>query len=82
MPTLLHHSTGRDQALPRDARASGFRVYLAERVVVLHYDSLDPAGEQLLATAIQLVRLLARLAATSGGVLDEREQIRDGLART
>jgi len=73
--------TPTNEALPRDARASGFRVYLAERLVVLHYDRLDPAGEQLLATAIQVVRLLARLAATSGGALDEREQIRDGLAR-
>jgi hypothetical protein len=69
------------EALPRDARASGFRVYLAERVVVLYYDRLDPAGEQLLATAVQVVRLLARLAATSGGALDEREHIRDGFSR-
>lgn len=69
------------EALPRDARAAGFRVYLAERVVVLYYDRLDPGGEQLLATAIQVVRLLARLTATSGGALDERDQIRDGIAR-
>lgn len=68
-------------ALPRDARASGFRVYLADRVVVLYYDRSDPAGEQLLVTAVQVARLLARLAATSGGALDEREQIRDGIAR-
>jgi hypothetical protein len=69
------------EALPRDARAAGFRVYLAERVVVLYYDRSDPAGEQLLVTAVQVARLLARLAATSGGSLDEREQIRDGIGR-
>ena len=59
------------EALPRDARVAGFRVYLAERVVVLCYDRLDPAAEQPLVTAVQVVRLLARLAATSGGSLDE-----------
>jgi hypothetical protein len=69
------------EALPRDARVAGFRVYLAERVVVLCYDRMDPAAEQLLVTAVQVVRLLARLAATSGGSLDECEQIRDGITR-
>ena len=69
------------EALPRDARAAGFRVYPSERVVVLHYDRSEAAGEQLLVTAVQVVRLLARLAATSGGALDEREQIRDGITR-
>lgn len=68
-------------ALPRDAKAIGFRVYLAERVVVLHYDRGSAGAEQLLATAVQVARLLARLSATSGGTLAEREQIRDGIAR-
>jgi hypothetical protein len=68
-------------ALPRDAKAIGFRVYLAERVVVLHYDRGGAGAEQLLATAVQVARLLARLSATSGGTLVEREQIRDGIAR-
>jgi hypothetical protein len=68
------------EALPRDAQAAGFRVYLAERVVVLHHDH-SPVTEQLLVTAVQVARLLARLAATSGGSLDEREQVRDGIGR-
>ena len=67
-------------ALPRDAQAAGFRIYLAERVVVLHHDH-SGVTEQLLVTAVQVARLLARLAATSGGALDEREQIRDGIGR-
>lgn len=69
------------EALPRDAQAGGFRVYIAERIVVLHYDRSGPAAEQQLVTAVQVVRLLAKLAATSGGSLDEREQIRDGIGR-
>jgi hypothetical protein len=69
------------EALPRDAKAVGFRVYLAERVVVLYYDRSGPGAEQLLVTAVQVARLLARLAATSAGSLDEREQIRDGIGR-
>lgn len=68
-------------ALPRDARVVGFRVYLAERVVVLHYDRSAAGAEQLLATAVQVARLLARLSATSEGTLVEREQIRAGIAR-
>jgi hypothetical protein len=69
------------EAMPRDAQAIGFRVYLAERVVVLCYDRSGPGAEQLLATAVQVTRLLARLAATSGGSLDERAQFRDGIGR-
>ena len=49
--------------------------------MVLHYDRGDAGAEQLLATAVQVARLLARLSATSGGTLVEREQIRDGIAR-
>jgi hypothetical protein len=68
-------------ALPRDAKALGFRIYLAERVVALHYDRGAPGAEQLLATAVQVARLLARLSATCEGTLQEREQIRDGITR-
>lgn len=68
------------EALPRDAQAAGFRVYLTERVVVLHHDH-SPVTEQLLVTAVQVARLLARMTATSSGSLDEREQIRDGIGR-
>ncbi len=68
-------------ALPRDARAVGFRIYLAERVVVLHYDRSSAGGEQMLAAAIQVARLLARLSATGGDSLVEQEQIRDATAR-
>jgi len=69
------------EALPRDAQAVGFRVYLAERVVVLHYDRVGAGAEQLLAAAVQVARLLARLSATCEGTLVEREQIRESLAR-
>lgn len=73
--------TENPEALPRDAQAAGFRVYLAERVVVLYYDRTGPGAEQILVTAVQVARLLARLSATSAGSLDEREQIRDGIGR-
>ncbi len=69
------------EALPRDAQATGFRIYHAQRVVVLHYDRSAPGAQQLLATAVQVTRLLAKLAATSSGSLDEREQIRDCMGR-
>jgi hypothetical protein len=69
------------EALPRDAQATGFRIYQAERVVALYYDRSGPDAQQLLATAVQVTRLLAKLAATSVGSLDEREQIRDGIGR-
>jgi hypothetical protein len=67
--------------LPRDAEAAGFRVYYAERLVVLHHDRTDPAAPQRLAIAVQVARLLARLAATSSGSLAERDQLRAGIAR-
>jgi hypothetical protein len=69
------------EALPRDAQATGFRIYHAQRVVVLHYDRSAPGAQQLLATAVQVTRMLAKLAATSSGSLDEREQIRDCMGR-
>ena len=68
-------------ALPRDAQAAGFRVYYAERLIVLHYDRTDPAASQQLAVAVQVARLLAKMAATSGGSLAERDQLRDGISR-
>jgi len=68
-------------ALPRDAKAVGFRIYLAERVVVLHYDRGSAGAEQLLVAAVQVARMLARLAATSGETLVDREQIRAAIAR-
>ncbi len=75
---LLAQST---DALPRDAQAAGFRVYFSERVVVLHYDRGAPTAEQQLVIAVQVARLLAKLDATSGGSLAERDQIRDGIGR-
>ena len=69
------------EALPRDAQAAGFRIYHAQRVVALHYDRSAPGAQQLLATAVQVTRLLAKLDATSSGSLDEREQIRDCMGR-
>jgi hypothetical protein len=68
-------------ALPRDARTTGFRVYLAERIVVLHYDRNGAAADQQLAVAVQVARMLAKLAATSSGTLAERDQIRESMAR-
>ena len=67
--------------LPRDAQAAGFRVYFSERIVVLHYDRGAPSAEQQLVIAVQVARLLAKLDATSGGSLAERDQIRDGIGR-
>jgi hypothetical protein len=67
--------------LPRDAEAAGFRVYFAERLVVLHHDRSDPGAPQLLAVAVQAARLLAKLAATSTGSLAELDQLRVGLSQ-
>lgn len=69
------------EALPRDAQAAGFRVYFGERLVVMHYDRADPAASQQLAVAVQVSRVLARLSATSGGSLAERDEIRSGVSR-
>jgi hypothetical protein len=69
------------EALPKDAQATGFRVYLAERIVVLHHDRCGAMAEQQLAIAVQVARLLAKLAATSRGSLTERDQIRTGIGR-
>ena len=68
-------------ALPRDAAGAGFRVYFAERLVVLHYDRGAAGADQQLVIAIQVARLFAKLAATSGGALEERDQIRDSINR-
>jgi hypothetical protein len=70
-----------EAALPRDARALGFRVYLTQRVVALRYDRTAPDAEQSLAIALQITRLLARLDATEGGELADREQIKDSISR-
>lgn len=69
------------EALPRDAQAGGFRIYFAERLVVLHHDRSGPGADQRLGVAIQVARLLGKLAATSNGSLDERDQVRDHLNR-
>ena len=53
----------------------------AERLVVLLYDRTADAADQHLAIAVQVARLLAKLAATSGGSLAERDQLRDGIGR-
>jgi hypothetical protein len=50
-------------ALPKDARPLGFRVYLEESVVVLHYNNANGEAGVSLATAVQVARHLAQLAA-------------------
>jgi hypothetical protein len=67
--------------LPRDAEACGFRVYWGERLVVLHHDRSDASASQMLAVAVQVARLLARLAASSTGSLAEREQLKVACGR-
>lgn len=49
--------------------------------MVLHYDRGGAAAEQLLVAAVQVARMLARLSATSGDTMVDREQIREGITR-
>jgi len=68
-------------ALPRDAEATGFRVYYAERLVVLHHDRTETGAAERLGVAVQVARILARLAASSSGSLAERDQLRAAIAK-
>jgi hypothetical protein len=74
---LAEHSA----ALPRDAEAAGFRVYYSERLVVIQHDRTDPAANERLGVAVQVVRLLARHNASSPGSLAERDQLRTAIAK-
>ena len=52
-------------ALPKDAEELGFRAYWDERAVVLHHDPDRPDSGTLLATALQVARMFAQLAAAA-----------------
>lgn len=52
-------------ALPKDAEELGFRAYWDERAVVLHHDPDRPDSGTLLATALQVARMFAHLAAAA-----------------
>jgi hypothetical protein len=71
----------RAELLPRDAQAAGFRVYWADRLVALHHDRGQPNSGQMLAIAIQVSRLLAKLAVSASGGLAERENLRSAIGR-
>lgn len=49
--------------------------------MALHYDRGSTGAEQLLVAAVQVARMLARLSATSGETLVDREQIRAAITR-
>lgn len=63
-------------ALPKDAQALGFRVYPDDAVVVLHYVREREDAGVLLATAVQVVRLLAQLTAGATATRIEQDIIR------
>jgi hypothetical protein len=68
-------------ALPKDAEELGFRAYADERVVVLHHDPANPERGVFLATALQVSRLLAQLAASTNSSELPREVLLASLAR-
>jgi hypothetical protein len=67
--------------LPRDAQAAGFRIYWADRLVVLHHDRKEAGSAHLLAIAVQVSRLVAKLAVNAQGTLAERESLRSAIGR-
>lgn len=71
----------RPELLPRDAQAAGFRAYWADRLVVLHHDRKEAGSAQMLATAVQVSRLLAKLAVNAHGTLAERESLQTAIRR-
>jgi hypothetical protein len=68
-------------ALPKDAQPLGFRVYPDDSVVVLHYDRKSDGAGVLLGTAIQVVRLLAQLAAGASATRVEQDVVRGVIRR-
>jgi hypothetical protein len=71
----------RTELLPRDAEATGFRAYWSDRVVVLCHERDQPGAAQMLAIAIQVSRVMAKLAVSARGTLAERESLRSAIGR-
>jgi hypothetical protein len=63
-------------ALPKDAQPLGFRVYPEDSLVVLHYERESSSAGVLLATAVQVARLLAQLAAGASATRIEQDVVR------
>ena len=68
-------------ALPKDAEELGFRLYWDERAVVLHHDPARPDGGILLATALQVARMFAHLAAAASAEEIDQDRLRQSLGR-
>ena len=67
--------------LPKDAEELGFRTYWEERAVVLHHDPERPDSGILLATALQVARMFALLAAAASAGEINQDVLRQGLIR-
>lgn len=68
-------------ALPKDAEELGFRLYWEERAVVLHHDPARPDSGILLATALQVARMFAHLAAAASAEEIDQDLLRQTLGR-
>jgi hypothetical protein len=68
-------------ALPKDAEGLGFRAYWDERAVVLHHDPERPESGTLLATALQVARMFAQLAAAASADEINQDILRQSLSR-
>jgi hypothetical protein len=68
-------------ALPKDAEELGFRLYWEERAVVLHHDPTRPDSGILLATALQVARMFAQLAAAASAEEIDQDLLRQSLGR-
>lgn len=68
-------------ALPKDAEELGFRLYPDERAVVLHHDPARPDSGILLATALQVARMFAHLAAAASAEEIDHDLLRQSVSR-
>jgi len=68
-------------ALPKDAEELGFRPYWEERAVVLHHNPDRPDSGILLATALQVVRMFAHLAAAASAEEIDQDLVRSSVSR-
>jgi hypothetical protein len=68
-------------SLPKDAEELGFRLYWQERAVVLHHDPTRPDSGVLLATALQVARMFAHLAAAASAEEIDQDLLRQSCGR-
>lgn len=68
-------------ALPKDAEELGFRAYWDERAVVLHHDPDRLDSGTLLATALQVSRMFAQLAAAASTGEINQDILRQSITR-